>query len=55
MNVGTCGIDSLLLVLKLLLDVDLENADLVQECVHGALLRRSFIGYVWLIVRRIVM
>ena len=29
MNVGTCGIDSLLLVLKLLLDVDLENADLV--------------------------
>ena len=29
MNVGTCGIDGLLLVLELLLDVDLVNADLV--------------------------
>ena len=55
MNVGTCGIDGLLLVLELLLDVDLVNADLVRECVHSALLRRSFIRYVWLIDRRIIM
>ena len=42
MNVGTCGIGGFLLIFELLLDIDLEDADLVKECVHGALLRRCF-------------